>query len=1283
MHKICVIIALYMALLFNINTAVNAWANDNTLRIGVLAKRSHEICLKKWTLTAEYLSDHIPGKKFVVVPLDYNQIIDSVKNEKVDFVFVNSSAYVELEYNYGANRIVTLKNRCLGGVCTTYAGVIFSRADRADMQSLNDLKGKTFMAVDEISFGGWLIAWREIKAKGIDPRRDFKELRFGGSQDAVVYAVQDGIVDAGTVRTDTLERMHAEGKINLKDFYVFCEQSGKDTLLSFLHSTREYPEWPLARVKHISDKLAEKVAVALLEMPEDSPAARAGRCAGWTIPLNYQSVRECLKELKVNPYKDLGKITFADVVRIYRVHIFVAFVVFIAMAAAILIILKLNREIKLSHFKLRAELDERKRAEKIQRESEMKFRALYDHTFQLMALVDVDGTMISANDAALKSIGIMESDVIGKPFWESPWFTHSSEIVERIHDSVNKALTGQFVRFEIKIQLADGSLQDMDYSIKPVKNEEGQVVVLIPEGRDITNRKRMEKELKEAKEKAEVAVLTKNEFLANMSHEIRTPMNGIIAASDLALNEELSPKLEHYLNIINTSAYSLLGIINDILDVSKIEAGKLELEIRPFKLDDVIDRVIDMFVNKATEKAIELLVDIDPEVQKTLVGDALRLQQLLVNLVSNAIKFTKKGGVVLVGVNEFKKSSKRITLKFFVKDTGVGIAPEHLNKIFEPFSQADASTTRNYGGTGLGLYICKQLAEMMDGEIQVESEFETGSTFIFTACFGLQPEKIKQKLAIPPDIQGLNVLVIDDCTDSRAIMKKMVESFGFHAELLSSAETSLSRLKGSEMRENPVDLILMDWLMPRLDGIEASRIIRTDLELDIPIILMTAFGKETQKKYAEKVGINGFLIKPIYQSTLFDAIMDAFGKKDAKSEKVKKHLTTRTSIYKNRLKGFRVLVVEDNPINQEIALAILEGAGIVVKIADNGKDAVEAVRKSHFDAVLMDIQMPIMDGYEATRKIRKNPEFGSLPIIAMTAHAMKGDEEKCLEAGMNGYISKPVNQDRLFQILWRELKTGLKPLPGQDHDQVQVQNRDRQTDESETGELSDRFDKDISEKETGYLPASLPGIDIQGAQAGLNLDNDTFKHILAGFLKNNQNTIKKTEDAFDRKDWELLLQLTHSLKGSGANIGAFALHKAANDLEQAVKDKTDAHLISPQIFSRISQLTDSFKTALNQVLGSLQSLVDTPEGTALSDSLSGPLSGKESRVDTAQLKPILKQLADALELADPEVINKHIKAAGKYLDSSTFKALETRINNYDYDEALEALKSIIRNLQTE
>ncbi|MBR9987957.1 MAG: response regulator [Desulfosarcina sp.] len=1126
-----------------------SWSEEVPLKIGVLAIRGPQQCLDSWSPTAEYLTRQVAGRRFVIVPLAHDQIDPRVQAGEVDFILANSAFYVGLEYRHQTSRIATLKEQRANGVFTRYGGVIFCRRDRKEIRSLSDLNGKSFMAVAESSLGGWLMAWREFKEKGIDPYRDFKTLRFDETHDRVVYAVRDRVVDAGTVRTGTLENLSAEGKIDLDDFYVFPRLHEADDPTPYLCTTREYPSWPMAKVRHTPDALAEKVAVALLQMQPDSPAAAAAGCAGWTIPLNYQPVHDCLKALKVGPYEDLGKITLTDVLRSYGHWLVFAGAAFCILAAFTGVVLKLNRRIQASHVSLKVEMD--------------------------------------------------------------------------LH-------------------------------------------------------KQTDRELQKAKELAEIATRAKSEFLANMSHEIRTPMNGVIAAADLALGETVPPKVEHYLNIIHRSAYSLLGIINDILDFSKIEAGKFELKERVFRLSQVLDRVMDLFVNKAAEKGIELLVDVDAETPKVITGDPLRLQQILTNLIDNAIKFTDSGGVILLGVKtvnepEAGAAADEVILTFSVKDTGTGIAPEYLDLLFEPFSQADTSSTRKYEGTGLGLSICKQLVTMMGGDIGLETELGRGSTFFFTVRLRRPSAKPGTMLVVPPDIQGLNVLVVDDLADSRAVMRKILASLGFRVEALASGPEALSRLHDHSLRNNPIDLIMMDWKMPSMDGIETSKKIRQELKLSMPIIMMTAFGKEEQRIEAEKAGINGFLTKPIYPSTLFDAIMDGFGKAGGKGAGRKKQFTTRASIYRKPLKGIRVLVAEDNPTNQQVAQAILEGAGIAVTIVNNGEAAVQAIRDTPFDAVLMDIQMPRMNGYEATRKIRELPQGGTIPIVAMTAHAMKGDEEKCLEAGMDGYISKPVNQDRLFHTLWRLLRTR-----GRLSEQIA-------SEEDEAPPVPDADGGEILEDEGliasgkspesgGILPAELPGIDIAQTLAAMNLDGSTFTRILTGFHADNRETAQQLRQALAANDPGQMCQLAHGLRGSAANIGAARLKTTAQALEDACRGDFSTD-VDP---SRLEGLIDSAVSALDQVLESIQMLQEC--GTA-------DAADSASAVTGLPVDALLKQLTEAIELADPAPIMEIMPALRRqaarcgYIDPFSLKTLEDQVNRYDYDQALETIRKINKNGQ--
>ncbi len=623
---------------------------------------------------------------------------------------------------------------------------------------------------------------------------------------------------------------------------------------------------------------------------------------------------------------------------------------------------------------------------------------------------------------------------------------------------------------------------------------------------------------------AQEAERLKSDFLANMSHEICTPMNAVLGMTHLAQQTELTSKQRGYLNRIQTSANNLLGIINDVLDFSKIEAGKLEMESVTFKLDQVLDNLGALINVTAGENELEVLFAIAPNVPTSLVGDPLRLGQVLTNLANNAVKFTESGEIVLTA-KLVSTDADKVTLEFSVIDTGIGLSEVQIDGLFQAFRQADSSTTRKYGGTGLGLAISKQLVEMLGGEIWVESEPGQGSTFSFSAIFVRPVDTAQQRPQPTPDLRGMRVLVVDDNFAARVTLQSYLESFSFDIKLVSSGEACLTELLRT-IPDQPYGLVLLDWKMAGIDGIETARRIKDNQTLapTPTIIMVTAYGQAEVRRQAEAEGIEGFLLKPISQSTLFDTIMGVFGK-ELPSALPDGTQAMPENAQVATLRGAHVLLVEDNEINQEVAQGLLESAGLVVTLAANGAEAVQAVESEEFAAILMDIHMPKMDGYEATRTIRDDPRFARLPIIAMTAHAMAGDREKSLAAGMNEHITKPIDPQVLYATLSKWIEPVEKEIP-----------------------VSEAPPKAKSEK---VFP-DLSGIDTQAGLQRMAGNHERYKKLLLRFLTDHGGIVDEIEGALEAKDEETAIRLAHTLKGVAGNIGAHLVQAATQDLEASL-----------------------------------------------------------------------------------------------------------------------------------
>ncbi|HEY7409226.1 MAG TPA: response regulator, partial [Vicinamibacteria bacterium] len=660
------------------------------------------------------------------------------------------------------------------------------------------------------------------------------------------------------------------------------------------------------------------------------------------------------------------------------------------------------------------------------RETEQFFRSVLELAPDGLLVADGEGVIRLANARCESLFGYGRAELVGRPVEmlvpEDLRARHPG-LRAAFHEAASSRAMG--AGRELRALRKDGTLFPVEIGLSPLPARQGAEAQVAVSVRDVTERREQEIALREAKGKAEEATQMKSMFLANMSHEIRTPMNAIIGLSHLALKTDLTAKQRDYVGKIHNAGTSLLTVINDILDFSKIEAGRLDVETVPFTLDQVIHQVAVVTGQKAHEKGLEFLVDVPHDIPQGLVGDPLRLGQVLTNLVNNAVKFTEQGEVRL-RAELLEQTGEKVKLRLSVRDTGIGMSPEQVARLFRPFTQADMSTTRKHGGTGLGLTISRRLVELMGGQIWLESTPGEGSTFIFTAWFGLGASS---RRLVPARLMSLRALVVDDNPAAREILGEALVGVVARVDAVGGGAEAVAAVSQQDASA-PYDVVFMDWRMPDLDGLEATRLIKQDPALRHPpaVVMVTAFGREEVRDEAERLDIEGFLLKPVTKSMLVDTLVTLFGPARAETAGASAEAGERGV----RLDGLRVLLVEDNEINQQVATELIEGVGGRVTVAGDGRQAVERLEQAGdplpYDVVLMDIQMPEMDGYQATARLRAQPRFARLPIVAMTAHATVEERQRCVAAGMNDHVAKPIDPSALYDVLGR-CRDGARALP--------------------------------------------------------------------------------------------------------------------------------------------------------------------------------------------------------------------------------------------------------------
>lgn len=856
--------------------------------------------------------------------------------------------------------------------------------------------------------------------------------------------------------------------------------------------------------------------------------------------------------------------------------------------------------------------------------------ALFDAASIGIALLK-DRIIMRCNRRMDEMFGYALGEQIGQP--TRIWFPDDLSYNNAGEDIYKSIADGEIVVREMNMLRKDGSsfwCRTFSRAIDPADLTRGNVVVF----EDITTERAATEQMRAARVLAENAVRMKSDFLANMSHEIRTPMNAIIGMSHLAMKTELTPRQRDYMKKIQWSSQHLLGIINDILDLSKIEAGKMTVESIDFELDHVLQNVVGLISEKAAAKDLELIVEIDKDVPHSLIGDPLRIGQVLINYANNAVKFTEQGDIAIRVAVE-RSSPSELVLSFSVSDTGIGLDEEQRSRLFQSFEQADSSTTRKYGGTGLGLAISRQLVSLMGGEVGVDSKLGIGSTFWFTVPLGHREEKQIQ-LIPAPDLRGRRVLVVDDNDHAREVIGDMLSNMSFVVSLASSGLAGIAEIARAADAGEPYEIVFLDWQMPVLDGIATARKISESMPNNAPhMVMITAYGRDEVMKAADDAKIDDVLIKPVTSSLLFDTAMRILGTTPTSQLYTAENATPGTDL--SAVTGARILLVEDNELNQEVAVELLQQAGFMVDVADNGEVALSMLNRQdqNYDMVLMDMQMPVMDGITATREIRKQAKWSALPVVAMTANAMASDRDRCIEAGMNDYLVKPIDPDQL----WKTLRRWIKPL--------------RETTASAVIQA-------LPEQTAVVTIAPVAGLDVKAGLHHALGKEALYISFLRKFSDGQKDFPERLEEAMKQNDLVSAERLAHTFKGLCGQIGAGALRLMAESLEQRIREGEPAEKITAALEIIPGPLAE-LVSAINQRFPSAESVQAA------------------TNIDLQELRRTGTQLAAELaadDFASSDTFDQH-EALMRAALGERYTALASAIHDFNFSRATDLLREAL------